>query len=223
MAEALKTGGNARQSGTGSITPLNAHRSRNWSGVLVAVLVIAGGALGSMLLWQRANDREEVLVAAHDLAPGVPIKANDFRTVEVKTTGPGRFMSPSAMGEVVGNAPIGPVPAGTLVNARLFSTRNGLRTSETLVGAALELGQIPAAALPPGTKVNVFVLVRGDVTKVGDKAVGMVGQARVHATSPMVQGAKILVSLEVSNDLAPSIAQAAQDGLLRIGVAGDAP
>ena len=125
-------------------------RQRNLGWLLGGVLLVLLCALGGVLLVTAADDRSNVVVAAVDMERGEPIERSDMRVVRMRVDSGVATVSPSDAAELVGKAPLGPVPQGALLASEMFSSTSPLGADEVVVGAALDPGEAPMSAVAEG-------------------------------------------------------------------------
>jgi hypothetical protein len=132
---------------------------------------------------------------------------------------------------ILGQAPRGPIPAGTVLNTGLFVVReSAIPAGHVVVGGAFAAGAVPTATLGPGDEVVMLVVAAtatsaGTVTgATGATGASVLGPARVWA----VEGAaaadststRVWVSLLLDETLQIPAVQAASDGHLRLTLVG---
>jgi hypothetical protein len=201
-----------------SITRLVRPRQRQTSIAIVGLALVLACALGAALLARSSAHRVQVVVAAHDLQPGVAIQPSDLRVTGVSPDTNARFIAASAAGDVIGHLPRGFIPAGTPLNAAMVAETVQVPIGNTIVGAVLSPGAVPTA-LQVGQRVDVVVVAKdsGGATA-AQTSPAVVGPAVVYSVAPAASNADggEWVSLEAQQSLGPVIAQAAQDGVLRL-------
>ena len=214
---------NTRLPTEGTVTRLNRPRERQTPLAVVGVLLVAGCALAAVLLARSGQRTVDVVVAAHDLAPGQAISAGDVRVTAVPTSTNARFLPASRLSEITGKVPRGYVPTGTPLNAGMLAAGNAVPAGQEVVGAVLPAGAMPAGGLQPGDAVEVLIVSKsaGGVAAPPADA----GSAQVWAVAPASTNATTgttgtWVSLRASTSLALKIAQAASDSTLRLAVVG---
>jgi len=209
----------------GSVTRMAKPRQRQTHLVVIGVLLVAACALGAVLLSRSSARRLDVLVAARDLQPGAPIGAGDLRITRVSADTNARFVAATNAGALIGQIPRGFVPAGTALNVGMVAPTPQVPAGDSVVGAVLDPGAAPVA-LVAGETVEVLVTAASN----GPTSAGTsnstspteAGTAVVFSVNSMGtgQGAKMWVSLVAPHRLSATIAQAAQDGRLRLAVIG---
>ena len=211
-----------------SVVSLSPPKRRRPSWVLLGVLLVGLAALIGAYVLVMVSDTVQVMVAARDLPPGEPVGADDLRVVEMGRTAELRAIQPADQGLIVGLAPVGPVPAGTVLNTGLFvPLAESVPAGEVVVGASFDAGSVPTATLGPG---DVVVLLAAVDTSSGVAAgpVGELVEARVlgEATVFAVGGAeaadasgRVRVSLLMEEELQAGVVQAAADDRLRLSLA----
>lgn len=192
-------------------------RHRRWWLLLLAVVFAATGGLGSYVLVSVADQREEVLVAARDIAWGAVITDADLGHALVALDRQGHVIRASERDAVVGQTAAQPVPAGGLLAPGHVIEQGVPGPGELLVGLRSEPGTIPARGLRPGEVVRVVPVAQthtGDDGGSADTASGF--DARVlDVGQPDVQGV-VTVDVVVSDELAQQATAAAAGRVLLI-------
>jgi hypothetical protein len=194
------------------------HRNPTW--IVAGVLLVLLSALGGVLLFMSSDDRTTVLVAARDLDPGRPVERADLR-IERVAVDPGVATMPVAAAEgIVGEHPVGRVPAGTMLAAGMFTSAQPLGPDEVVIGAALDPGEAPMAGLQVGSAVE---LVRIDVPGPGatdaTASATPLGAGTVWAVEPVATG-QLWVSVRVTRDIGLAASVAAAEDHLRVVLGG---
>lgn len=197
-------------------------RKQSW--VVLGVVLVAVAALLGAYVFATVTDRISVLVAAGDLEPGVPISADDLRVVEMGRTAELRAIQPDLQDLILGQAPRGPIPAGTVLNTGLFVPRDEtLPAGMIVVGALLDAGAAPISSLTTGDRVEMLAAAApvsqsapgGTAMRLGDATVWSVQLMGTTGAS-----SRLWVSLLVDEQLHAPVAQAAAEGRLRLGLVG---
>lgn len=200
--------------GTASVTRLAPRRPRRPPVAALGLVLVAGAALAAVSLFRAGTARVEVVVAARDLDPSRPVTPQDLRTTEASTSTSARFLSPAGAARLVGQRPQGPIPAGTPLNAAMFAATQPLAPGEVVVGAVLEAGAVPIPGLRVGDTVELIVTA---TNKSGGATVQDLGPARVFGISDAGgPSGKTWVSLRTASTVGAQVAQASQDGSLRL-------
>ncbi len=212
-----------------SVVSLSPPKRRRPSWVLLGVLMVGLAALVGAYVLVIVTDTVQVMVAAGDLAPGEPIDPSDLRVVEMGRTAELRAIQPADQGLIVGLAPVGPVPAGTVLNMGLFvPLAETVPPGQVVVGASFDAGSVPTASLGPGDVVGLLAAVdtgSGTASSVGSAApveAAVLGEATVFAVqaavSPQSSSGRVWVSLLVDEELQAAVVQAAADDRLRLSL-----
>jgi len=215
------------------IVSLSPPKRRRPSWVLFGVVLVALSALLGAYVFTATSDRLSVIVAARDLAQGEPISADDLRVIEISRTDQLRAIQPSQQDLVVGLAPRGPIPAGTVLNVDLFALRDEVIPSgQVVVGAALDAGAAPTAALAPGDRVRIVAVALATggapaASNVGDPSTPPEATVLTEGTIWAIEGvasaestARVWVSMLVPEAELTAVAQAAADQRLRLSLLG---
>jgi len=225
MAESVRTLRRDRGPGDDvAVVSLSPPKKRRLSWVVVGVLLVGLAALLGAYVLTAVDDRISVMVAARDLGPGEPITAADMRVVEMGKTGNLRAIQSHQQDLIIGQAPRGPIPEGSVLNTGLFVAKDAaIPAGQVVVGGAFAAGAVPTATLAAGDEVVMFVVAPsgpGATTVATDATV--LGRARVWAVEGAASAdsaAKAWVSLLVDEELQTSAVQAASDGRLRLALA----
>jgi len=194
------------------------HRNPTW--IVAGVLLVLLSALGGVLLFTSSDDRDSVLVAARDLDPGRPVERADLRVQRVAVDGGVATMPVDAVDGIVGEHPVGRIPAGTMLAPGMFVSTQPLGPDEVVIGAALDPGEAPMAQLQLGSAVE---LVRIDVPAAGTTDVpasaAPLGVGTVWAVEPIATG-QLWVSVRVTRDIGLAASVAAAEDRLRVALVG---
>jgi SAF domain len=198
-------------------------RHRNPAWVLGGVLVVLLCALAGVLLFSSADERTEVLVAASDLEPGEPISRADLRIERIVLDGGVGSLSPAAADELVGELPVGRVPAGTLLAPGMFAAEVPLAPNEVVFGAALDPGEAPLSGVQVGAPVELLDVARASPTaELGTEpatAAVTIGTGTVWAVEPLATG-QLWISVRVPRTVGLSASEASQLDTLRVVLIG---
>jgi hypothetical protein len=204
---------------TATVAKLKRERRVPW--IALGLLLVFGAGLG-FAAWSRAtSSRIPVLVAVRDVAAGETVPVEAVGTADVGA-GPGvHTIAASDLELVVGRVARGPIPAGSVLSPDMVSDGDVVPAGQAVIGAVLEPGAYPTAALRPGDPVRmVEAAAAGDLAAVPKE----LGAGRVWAVStPDGPGANgLFVSLLVPEDQAAAASNAAARQQLRLVLTGDA-
>ena len=165
----------AAQVGPIAATPARsaaAGRRSSWRALLISALVVLVGGLVAFGGVQLLTRHTEVLAAAHPIAVGTTITADDLTTVSV-TKDPNLSPIPVAeKSQIVGLvAQVGLVPGAPLTRAQ-FGPSSGFTAGQELVALPLKQGQFPARGLVPGQKVLIVSTPGSNSSTVTGKTAG---------------------------------------------------
>jgi hypothetical protein len=209
--------------------------SRPLLGIGVVVVVICALLFAS--LYSGAAERTLVLGVAKDVAPGQVIGDGDLRDVEI-SAGPGIKMVPAAERKtVVGQRAAVALAPGSLLARSQLATGPRLAPGEALVPVALPAGRFPPE-LGSGDTVAVVATAGGSAAPfdAAQQSSFAPQDGSAPAGAPVLVRAKVLsvrqetaptrsalISLVVSNAMAPAIlaaSAAGRVGLLLVGSEG---
>jgi len=203
------------------------HRNPTW--LVAGVLLVLLSALGGVLLFSSNDDRSEVLVAAQDLEPGQPIEQADLRIERIAIDGGIASVAASEAADLIGQIPVGRVPAGAVLAPGMFAGDVALGPDEMVVGAALDPGEAPLSGLQIGAPVELLALEPVDAGATSDGAAVAdarrvavpLGTGTVWAVEPVATG-QLWVSMRVRRDVGLAASQASAADTLRVVLVGAA-
>jgi hypothetical protein len=136
--------------------PLTSSR-RRLPELVLGIFLVAGCALGAVLLATSGRERTPALALRHDVARGAVLSAGDLQTVYVGSDSEIAYVRPSDDDQVVGRAALADMRTGTLVTAEQFAPQTDvLSPNDGAVGLALEASEMPSVGLVPGDVVTVI-------------------------------------------------------------------
>ncbi|MEQ8716420.1 MAG: SAF domain-containing protein [Acidimicrobiales bacterium] len=215
--------------------------------VLVAVLLVAGCALGALVWSAASNERVPVLALAADVARGEELSAADVRVVNLDTDTEIASVPASSLGNFVGSIATADLTAGTVIAPSQFAIGEPLGPGEAVVGAALDDGEYPVPDLRPGDRVDAYLMPASTASASttgtdGGDVPGPAGTAGLEPDEPLPTGDvldvrllaagvevysvtvgtnDVFVSLRAPSELAGDIAGAADLGRLRLVLVAD--
>jgi len=201
------------------------HRNPTW--IIAGVLLVLLSALGGVLLFTSSDDRVEVLVAAADMEPGRAVVASDLRIERVAVDAGVRTIPAVDADSLVGELPVGLIPAGSMLAPQMFDTAISLGPDEMIIGAALDPGEAPMSDLQVGAAVELFdVSVSGADAAAGSApaatAASTIGTGTVWAAEDLATG-QIWVSVRVDRTTGATAALVSAQDRLRIVLVGGTP
>lgn len=194
------------------------HRNPTW--IVAGVLLVLLSALGGVVLFTSSDDKADVLVAATDLDPGAAVQRADLRIQRVALDAGVSSLPVAAADDIVGEHPIGRIPAGTMLSKAMFEPAVPLGPDEIVVGAALDPGEAPLFHLEVGDAVELIqVAAPAPGTDPATASAEPIGTGTVWAVEPVATG-QLWVSVRVDRQvgLAASLASAADR--LRVALIG---
>jgi hypothetical protein len=130
-------------------------RRRRPAMILLAVLLIGVGVLGSAALYVRQNHQVPVLLVVAPVAAGAVITPADIATTTV-AAGPGIKVIPARqLSQVIGLVAATALRPGTLLAASELTTAAPPAAGQVLVPVAVHPSALPAEGLGPGDQVLV--------------------------------------------------------------------
>lgn len=202
-------------------------RSPVW--MAAGVLIVAACALGGVLLVGARDHRSSVVVAAHDLPAGTAITKADLRVITVSADAGLSALSPTAAASLVGELPVAPVDAGTLLNPGMFAASDALGSGEMVFGASLSAGAAPLSKLQVGDRVELLtaptatggaaVIPADGSIPPGSVAAVSLGVGSVYRVETLATG-DVWVSIRASSDVGLAASAAAASKSLRVVLVG---
>jgi len=157
-------------------------RDRRPALAALALLLVVVGALGSALIAYRSGSRTDVLVARADITPGHKMTSADFDIARISGEA-SQTVPASAESNFLGSYSVGVIPAGTLVNSRMFSKTSIIPSGAETVGLQVGSNERPGPALHSGDVVRIYPTVdQGSDAATGTKA----------DTAPLVESARVV-------------------------------
>jgi hypothetical protein len=209
-----------------SIVSLNPPTKRRPSWVLIGTIVVGLSALLGAYVFGTISDTIQVTVAGRDLDPGEAISASDLRVVEIGRTDEFRAIQPFQQELIIGLAPLGPIPEGTMLNTGLFvSADSVVPAGKVVVGSSLSAGAVPTPSLGAADKVVILATSPEAVGVAGAPSPAVVlGEATVWSVrgeaSTTGESGRVWVALLIDESQQRDVAQAAADGRLRLALTG---
>jgi hypothetical protein len=124
--------------------------------LVLGIFLVAGCALAAVLLAVAGRERTPALALAGDLHRGDVLSEDDLDTVYIGSDSQLAFLDPDQASDIVGQAALSELPAGTLVIPEQFAHPDTvLAAGDASIGLALDEGQLPSLNLAPGDQVKV--------------------------------------------------------------------
>jgi hypothetical protein len=209
-----------------SIVSLHPPTKRRPSWVLIGTIVVGLSALLGAYVFETISDTIQVTVAGRDLDPGEAISAEDLRVVEVGRTDEFRAIQPFQQDLIIGLAPLGPIPEGTMLNTGLFVAADSVvPDGKVVVGTSLSAGAVPTPSLGAADKVIILATSPESVGATDTQSQATVlGEATVWSVrgeaSTTGESGRVWVALLIDKSQQSEVAQAAADGRLRLALTG---
>ncbi len=205
------TNGTATRAESLPLTPPRSLRSRVPQ-VVLAGLLIVGGGLGGLLLFNRYNQRTPAVVVVAEVAHGSQLTRADLAVTEVAVDG--GVVTVGSLDQAVGRFAANDLMPGELLAPSDVATDDRLVTAgESVVGLLLEPGAYPTSRLVAGDRVDVFAAEREGELLAQDLVVFDV----VPSSS---DGRTLLVSIVVTDGQAGPLFDADGQGGVRLTLRG---
>jgi hypothetical protein len=151
-------GGLAGAAGGLRVEPPDASGRRRVPELVLGIFLVAGCALGAVLIAAAGRERTPVLTLSGDIERGHVLTEDDLKVVYLGSDSPVAYVRDGDEEEVVGKAALADLGAGTILTSRQFAEPQTLSgEGEGVVGFELEIGQLPSRNLTTGDLVNVIV------------------------------------------------------------------
>jgi hypothetical protein len=144
-----------RPTAPASRRPPQVARERRPALAALALLLIAGGALGAAYLVLQNGHRVAAIEVTRQLGTGQRIPPAALREVDIAVGGGIGYVPWSEAGQVSQFYAAAAIPPGTLLTSSMVARVNGLATGRSVVGLALKDGQLPDG-LQAGDHVNLY-------------------------------------------------------------------
>lgn len=150
-------GGLAGAAGGLRVEPPDASGRRRVPELVLGIFLVAGCALGAVLIAAAGRERTPVLTLSGDIERGHVLTDDDLEVVYLGSDSPVAYVRDGDEEELVGKAALSDLGAGTILTARQFAEPQTLSgEDEGVVGFELEIGQLPSRNLTTGDLVNVI-------------------------------------------------------------------
>lgn len=110
----------------------------------IGLVLMLGGALGSILLSRSGDSVVVVVGTAHDLERGVKIKSADLVAIETPLSLAGAYVAADEASSLLGQTVLIDIRAATPLTSSMLSTDELLQPSEALTSAAVQIGNFPS-------------------------------------------------------------------------------
>lgn len=188
---------------------------------LCLLLMLGCGAAAGALVFTK-DSAITVVAAARDLPAGTVIGPADLRSAQLSGSGLAAIPGGQA-GTLLGTTVIGPLPAGTLLNAGMVTTAPAPGPGMVAVGMALTPAQLPVPQLRAGRQVTIFQLPEtgrapgtGAAGPSGGGEQVLLDRAQVLSVMPAANG--FLVTLEVAAADAGAVSAASSANRVTLGL-----
>lgn len=197
--------------------PLPVRQKRPGYAAIAIVLIVGLGALGAYF-YAKAGEKTPVVVVTRDVPAGHRIAREDLSTVNV--AGGVTAIAGSHLDSVVGQVAAVELLPNTLLQRSMVTSASPLPPGSSMVGVELKPGQLPAAGVSDGARVQVLQLPNTNTTSAASSpqnATVLATAARVYdsASDPSQTGGSLVTLIVPSEDAAP-IAAASSAGLVAL-------
>ena len=179
--------------------------------IVLALILVGGGALANTLLWVAQDERVAVLAVARPVAWMQQITEADVVVVRLNADPRVVTVAESQRGQVVGRRATANLEPGMLLAPGLVTEETLPSAQQQLVSVPLRPGGVPARGLRAGDPV--LVVVGGDAATSGANTQGNQGgvapvAGRVAQVGAPAADGSVTVDVAVSNTVGPRLAAA---------------
>ena len=164
-----------------------APRERKPALAVLAVLLIAGGALAAGLLVVRSGHRVGAVEVTQAIPEGGQIPASAITEVQIAADSGVKYVSWQFAGQVPQYYATAAISAGTLLNSGMITRTRSTPSGAAQVGLALKDGQVPGD-LKAGDQVRIFSTQASATGGCPGKPGGTLTHGTVIAASPASSG-----------------------------------
>lgn len=153
------------------VEPPSTGSRRRLPELILGILLIAGCALGAVLLAMSGRSRTPVLALDNDVQRGQTIEEDDLATVQLGTDGNVSYLPQGDVETVVGQVALTDLPSGALLTPEMLGEPvELLEDGDGQVGLTVGLHQMPSLGLAVGDRVNVVVRPSGEAPSIAGQA-----------------------------------------------------
>ena len=150
-------GGLAGAGGGLRVEPPGASSRRRVPELVLGIFLVAGCALGAVLIAAAGRERTPVVTLDGDIDRGHVLTEDDLKVVYVGSDSAIAYVRDGDEEELLGMAALADLGAGTILTKRQFADPQQIAgDGEGVVGFELEIGQLPTRNLATGDIVNVI-------------------------------------------------------------------
>lgn len=124
-------------------------------GLGVAMVLIF--ALLGVLLATRGSTPKTVLVTTENVSGGQPVRTAQLTTTQISGGDNTKTIRGESLNSVSGNLAAGDIPAGTILSPDMLKVKTVPDAGQTIVGARVRPGQLPAGGVRSGDAVTVII------------------------------------------------------------------
>jgi hypothetical protein len=177
------------------------------------------GALLSYAVYSRVAAETSVITMAATVYRGETVEPSDLAVVRLSGEAVRNSVAAAQLDALVGQKAVYDLPEGTILVPGAIDQVAIPATGRAVVGIKLPTGRAPASLLTPGSPVRLVALPPASTTNpdTSDKLAGKTYQATIVDQAAGVDGASIVVNVDVTSTQAPTIAMlAASDRLVLV-------
>lgn len=177
--------------------------------IILGVLCICLGALGSAWAWALGHETRQVVIVTRDIPRGEEISGDDLGMTTISASSQVASIDISERESLIGQHAMTDLKQGALLAPAMVGA-DSLPRGESRLGLRLPVGRVPAHSLAPGDEVILIEVVSGTNTP------GAEYQATIASTPELtIDQGSYLVDVQVSEENVGEIAVlGAQDMLV---------
>jgi hypothetical protein len=199
---------------------LPGRRNPRW--IALGVLALCLGALLSAVVYARLASETTVVALAETVYRGEVVGRDDLTTVRLRGGTLPDTVPVDRLEDLVGQRAVFDLPVGSVLPAAAIAPVAVPADGRAAVGLKLVTGRAPEGLLLPGSPVRLVALPAAATSPgAADRLAGKTFRARVVEQVPGVDGASIVLTVEVDQAQAPTVALlAAQERMTVVRDAG---
>ncbi len=199
---------------------LPGRRDPRW--IVLGVLALCLGALLAAVVYARLASETTVVSLATTVYRGEVLERDDLTTLRLRGGTLPDTVPVDRLESLVGQRAVFDLPAGSVIPSAAVAPTAIPAAGRAAVALKLVTGRAPEGLLPPGSPLRLVALpAAATQSGAGDSLAGKTYRARVIEQAPGVDGASIVLTVDVDQRQAPTVALlAAQERMTVVRDAG---
>lgn len=183
--------------------------------VVVGLLLFAVGVFATSGVIRQANERTPVLVVSRTLQPGQTLSPDDVRVAEVGLPPGIAAISAGQINDIVGKAVMSPLVEGQILSPASVATGSPIVPGQVAMSVAVAPSHAAGGALRAGDRVMVLSTQSPDRSSA--RTIVLLSEVEilsVETEDGLGAEPAIAVTVAISESDAPTLAQAANSGVI---------